>query len=152
MFRGTFEQKTDDKGRVNVPLKLREVLGPGSEEVRLVITNSRMAGKPCLDAYPYQAWADFERRLLAKTDLDPDHANFYLNYYVPSAQECPLDKQGRILLPTRLRDYAGLGKDLVFTGALNIFRIWAREAWQPVFESGERVAIDNPQLIPGFGI
>lgn len=152
MFRGTYEQKIDDKGRVNVPVKFREFLRGGEDE-RLFITNSRLQKVPCLDVYPYSAWQRLEERLRGRSaDLPPEQVVFYINYYLPGVQECPIDKQGRILVPPRLRDYAGLVKDVVFTGQLDMFRIWDRDAWQPVFSSGEQVLMANPGIVPGFGI
>jgi len=151
MFRGTYEQKIDDKGRVNVPVKFRDVLRSGEDE-RLFITNSRLQNVPCLDAYPYSAWQRLEARLRDRSDLPPHLLAFYITYYLPGVHECPVDKQGRVLVPPRLRDYAGLVKEVVFTGQLDMLRIWHREAWQPVFSSGERVLVENPEIIPGFGI
>jgi MraZ protein len=150
-FHGTFDQKIDDKGRVNVPQKFRDVLRAVQDD-RIYITYSRLEGKPCLDAYPYEEWGKFLERLEARKDLDPDLNRFYYNVYLPGVQECLLDRQGRILLPTRLRDHARLGKDVVFTGIMHMFRIWDRDAHQTVFESSEQVLIDNPRIVPGVGI
>ena len=150
MFRGTYSQKSDDKGRVNVPQNFRNALR-SSDDDRLLITNSRVQGVRCLDAFPYAAWVKFEEDLEAHhAEWDPDEVNFLVNYYVPSVQECPIDKQGRILLAPRLREYAGLGKEVLFIGAIHMFRVWSPEAWAPVFESAEGVLASNPKFIPGF--
>jgi MraZ protein len=149
MFRGTYDQRIDEKGRVNIPQRFREALG---KEDRICITNSRVNGVVCLDAYPYTAWAAFEERLEGRTDLSDDDQSLYLNYYLPGVQECQLDRQGRILLPPRLREHAQLSKDVVFVGQLRMFRLFDRDARRPIFASGDQVLIDNPRKMPGFGI
>jgi transcriptional regulator MraZ len=150
-FRGTFEQRVDDKGRVAIPQRWREILSVSGSE-RLLITNSRAGSVPCLDAYPAKAWERLEEKLLSDSQtLTADERMFYLNFYIPEVQECVLDRQGRILLPGRLRSYAKLDKDVLFTGVLNMFKIWDPAAQRPVHEAGEQVLINNPQIVPGFG-
>src|SRR6188768_1773230 len=112
MFRGSFEHGIDDKGRVQIPARFREML-QSSEDSRVVITNFRIDGEPGLDVYPYKAWRDLEERLRAKPQFDLKVLRFQ-NYYFASAHDCELDRQGRILLPTNLREYAGLKKDVRF--------------------------------------
>src|SRR5713101_8200010 len=106
MFRGTFEHTIDDKGRVSVPERFRELLLATNDD-RLVITNVRIASVPCLDVYPHAAWVQLEERLQAKPQFNPRVVDFQ-NYYVASAHDCVLDKQGRILLPPPLREHAAL--------------------------------------------
>jgi transcriptional regulator MraZ len=143
MFRGTYEHSIDDKGRVSVPAKFREELQATKDE-RVVITNFVVLQARCLEVYPFAAWAQLEERLRTKPQFDQRVVNF-LNYYVSAAHDCVLDKQGRILLPPPLRDYGGLKRDIVFTSALDKFRIWDREAWQKVRDEVERMAMDRPE-------
>jgi MraZ protein len=151
MFRGTFEHAIDDKGRVNVPARFRDVLR-ASEDDRLFITNFFVHNVRCLDVYPYAAWLQLEARLREKPQFDPSVISFFQNYYLPGAQECLIDRQGRVLIPPRLREYANLKKDVVFTGALDKFRLWDREAWQPVFSTGEQSLMNNPNILSAIGI
>lgn len=150
MFRGTFEQKIDEKGRVNVPVKFRDVLR--GDDDRLFITNFTVQSVRCLEAYPYAAWLRLESRLRERSDLAPEVIQFFQNYYFPGAQECQVDKQGRLLVPPRLRDYAGLAKEVVFTGVLDKFRVWDLAAWRPVFDSGEQIGMNNPQVVSELGV
>jgi MraZ protein len=142
MFRGTYEHAIDDKGRVNVPAKFREALQATNDE-RVVLTNFVVLQARCLEVYPFAAWVQLEERLREKPQFDQRVVNF-LNYYVSAAQDCVLDKQGRILLPGSLREYAGLKRDVVFTSALDKFRIWDRESWRGVRDEVERIAMDRP--------
>ncbi len=146
MFRGTFEHTIDDKGRVSVPLRFREILLAANDE-RVVITNFRQGPVRCLDVYPYAAWTRLEEEFSAKPQFDPLVIKFQ-HYYFAAAQDCTLDKQGRILLPTTLRDYAGLKKDVAFTSALNKFRIWDRDQWRQVFsEAEEALMVERPESL-----
>jgi MraZ protein len=150
LFFGAFEQKIDEKGRVNVPIKFREVLRTEGDE-RLMITNARVKGARALDAYPYNAWLERVHGIRQRAaELDPAELSYYLDFYIPEVHECPIDKQGRVFIPTRLREFAGLDKDVLFTGVLDMIRIWNQAARQPVYDSAEQVA-DNPKFNSGFG-
>jgi MraZ protein len=148
-FHGAFEQKIDEKGRANVPIKFREVLRSEGDE-RLMITNSRVRGARCLDAYPYNVWVERVQRVSRRAArMDPRHLNYYFDFYIPEVHECPIDKQGRLFIPTRLRDFASLGRDVLFTGVADMIQIWDPQARQPVYSSAEEVA-DDPGFVPGF--
>ena len=143
MFRGHFAHTVDDKGRVAVPARFREALS-GLQEERLVVTKYGMRGRHCLDVYPLATWKQLEVRLMARKRFDPGLASFR-NYYVSGAHECQLDGQGRIVLPALLREYAGLGREAMFTGDIDKFRIWDKDAWQQVFASDEEAFLNNPE-------
>jgi MraZ protein len=143
MFRGHFSHTVDDKGRVAIPARFREALS-GLQEERLVVTKFGMRDRRCLDVYPLAAWRQLEVRLLAKKGFEPRLASFR-NYYVSGAHECQLDTQGRILIPQLLREYAHLGREAMFTGDIDKFRIWDKEAWQQVFNADEHAFLDNPE-------
>jgi MraZ protein len=150
MFRGTFEHTIDDKGRVSVPAKFRDCLLASSDE-RVVLTNFFVGSLRCLDVYPYPAWVQFEERLRGRPQFDANMMRFQ-NYYFAGAHECQLDKQGRILLPPILRDYAGLKREVTFTAAGEKFRIWDREAWSKVFVDAEQALMQNPEMLTDLGI
>ncbi len=150
MFRGTFEHTVDDKGRVSVPARFREVLQATNDD-RVVITNFFMGSVHCLDVYPHAAWLRLEEQLRAKPQFDQRVMRFQ-TYYFAAAHECTLDKQGRILLPPTLREYAGLKKDVVFTAALEKFRLWDREQWKQVFGEAEQAIMLRPEDLNELGI
>jgi MraZ protein len=151
VFRGTFEQKIDDKGRVNVPAKFQKVLKDLADD-RLFVTNLRIGDVRCLEARPYAEWLKLEARIAERTDLSPAAMEFYDNFYLPGAQECQVDKQGRLLVPPTLRDYAGLLKDVVFTGSRGKFRIWDKAKWQPVHSAGEQIGVSEPGVLGELGL
>ncbi len=150
MFHGTFEHTIDDKGRVSVPARFRDVL-LASHDDRVVITNFFIGSQRCLDVYAVAAWQELEERLRARPQFDQRLMRFQ-NYYFAAAHDCVIDKQGRILLPPSLREYAGLNRDVVFTAALGKFRIWDLQQWKQVFGDAERALMERPEELSDLGI
>ncbi len=105
MFRGVYEHHIDGKGRTSLPAKLRETL-VGAYDERLIVTS---ALDPCLHAYPVREWELLEASLATRNPMEPG-VKTLMRLYVAPAQECPLDKLGRILIPPTLRSHAGPGE------------------------------------------
>ena len=82
----------------------------------------------CLSIYPNDEWKTFEEKLKA-LPLNDKNARAFLRFFVASATVCELDKQGRILVPATLREFAGLNKDVVLTGNLTRIEVWSKEKW-----------------------
>jgi MraZ protein len=115
-----------------------------------MVTRFRSQEWRCLDVYPVSAWADLEAKILAKRRFDPRVQQFK-RVYVSGAHECGLDGQGRILLPQHLRDYAGLKRDVVFTGEIDMFKVWDHETWKRLFDEDETI-FDRPELLDGLDL
>ncbi|HEY2775966.1 MAG TPA: division/cell wall cluster transcriptional repressor MraZ [Candidatus Binatia bacterium] len=141
MFRGTFFHSLDDKARIAVPRKFREQLPNGPEEPRVVVTISLTQAPRTLDVYPVKEWEKLEDRIRGMAQFQSRTREFKRRYLHP-AQELVLDAQGRILLPENLRDAISLEKEAVFTGDLEKFLIWSREAWQQQKEADDSSAAD----------
>lgn len=120
MFMGEYNHTVDPKGRLIIPSKFRELLG---EE--FVVTKG-LDG--CLFVYPMNEWRAFEEKLRS-LPLTNKSARQFSRFFVAGATTCELDKQGRILLPGSLREFAGLEKEVVLTGMLNRIEIWSKEQW-----------------------
>ena len=144
VFRGSFEHTIDEKGRVSIPSKFREIL-VGRNDSRLIVTKFILSSFRCLDVYPYAEWENFEQDLRKKPRFDPNFLKIE-TFYLSNAQECVVDKQGRILIPPLLRDYAGLEKDIMFAAALEKFRIWNSVTWQKFNEESEKDLAQDPRL------
>lgn len=144
MFRGCFEHTIDEKGRVSIPSKFREIL-TGRNDARLIVTKFILASFRCLDVYPYGEWEDLERELSKKPRFDQNFLRLEA-FYLSNAQECTVDKQGRILIPPLLREYANLEKDIVFSAAREKFRIWNTLLWQQFNEESEQDLVQEPRL------
>ena len=151
MFRGTFEQTIDAKGRVNIPARYRDVLREAGDE-RIVVTNLRIGEMRCLEARSHSDWVKLEARIAERTDLSPEAMNFYDNFYLPGAHDCQIDGQGRLLVPPVLREYASLVKELVFAGGRGKFRVWDKEKWATVHQGGELVGVTAPGVLSELGL
>ena len=120
MFMGEYNHTIDAKGRLIIPAKFRETLG---EE--FILTRG-LDG--CLSIYPMDEWKSFEEKLKA-LPLTDKNARAFLRFFVAGATSCELDRQGRILIPSTLREFAGLEKEVVLTGNLTRIEVWSKERW-----------------------
>ncbi len=150
MFRGSFEHTLDNKGRLSIPAKFRDVL-VGKGDDRIVMTNFLIGGQRCLDVYPIDAWLKFEEEIQKKPKFDPRMVQFQ-NYYLASACECNLDTHGRILIPPGLRKYADLKRDVILVSALDKFRVWDQEAWKKIFVEAEDKLMQDPDFLGDLGL
>ena len=120
-FMGEYNHTVDAKGRVIVPSKFREKLGDS-----FVVTKGL---DHCLAIYDMENWEKLEEKLNALNSLTAD-SRVLRRMMVGSASEAETDKQGRVLLPSPLRDYAGLDKDVVLIGNIDHVEIWNRASWE----------------------
>jgi len=132
MFRGRYQHQIDIKGRLSVPSRFREVLTSNYDE-RLIITNFDQ----CLWAYPVPEWIDLEKRVSSLPQF-MDEVKALQRVFISAACECPIDKQGRILIPPLLREYAGMESDVVIVGMTKKFELWARQRWDAVFDEAQK--------------
>ena len=138
MFMGTYEHGLDAKGRVIVPAKLREDLGES-----FVVT---LGLDGCLSAYPMSEWEKFIDKL--KELPGTKEARMLQRHFMAKAAPCEVDKQGRTLLPAKLREYAGLEKEIVFVGVLSKIEIWSKKRWEDNddYDNIEDIAEDMSQF------
>ena len=114
---GTYEHSIDSKGRLFIPAKLREELG--------VTFYLAMGVDACLAIYPQATWDRFTQKI-ASLPMSQSKA---MRPLFANAAKCELDSQGRIVVPQKLRKYAGLDKDVVIIGVNDRAEIWAADAW-----------------------
>lgn len=120
LFMGEYNHTIDAKGRIIVPSKFREALG---EE--FVVT---LGLDGCLFLYPNEEWQSFVTQLKALPGNK--EARQLQRYFMAGAATCEVDKQGRILIPAKLREQASLHKDIVFVGVLHKIEIWDKVKWE----------------------
>ena len=120
MLMGEYNHTIDAKGRLIVPAKFREVLGD-----EFVVTKGL---DNCLFVYPNDEWTRFEEKLKS-LPLTNKNARQFTRFFLAGAAACEVDKQGRILLPQVLREFASLEKDVVLVGVASRIEIWSRERW-----------------------
>ncbi len=130
MFLGAHQHTLDAKGRVILPARFRERLASG-----LVFAPSQ---DRCIDVFPLTA---FERRVeeLSTLPREDREARRYLRVLLAGAHEERPDAQGRVTIPARLRDYAGLAREVTITGAGAKVEIWDRETWEVYLADSEEV-------------
>ena len=119
---GTYEHSLDAKGRLFIPAQLRRELGD-----TLYVT---MGLDGSLAVYPQSTWDTFAERFAAL----PMSQSKGMRLLFANAAKCEPDSQGRIVLPQKLRTFAGLVKDLVIIGVHNRAEIWSAERWKATEE------------------
>ncbi len=130
MFIGEYNHTIDTKGRLIVPSKFRESLGDN-----FVVTKG-LDG--CLFVFPSEEWNVFAQKL-RELPLTKKDARKFSRFFLASAAQCEVDRQGRILLPAVLREFAGLDKDAVLVGISSRIEIWSKENWDKIND----VDVDN---------
>lgn len=144
IFRGTFSHSIDEKGRVSVPAQFRLILEEMGENT-LIVTNYITEGSRCLEAYTTAEWQKFEQKLRKRSRFD-HKVRALEHYYFSRAATCQLDSSGRVNIPQNLRNYAGIEKEVVFTGSFQGFRIWDKRVAELVFQEAETQLLENPDL------
>lgn len=116
-----YNHTVDTKGRLIIPTKFREILGD-----EFVVTKG-MDG--CLFAYANDDWKVFEEKLTSLPITNKD-ARKFARFFLAGAAQVEVDKQGRILLPSHLREFGELEKDVVLVGVGSRIEIWNRDKWE----------------------
>ena len=133
MLIGEYEHSLDVKGRLIMPAKLRQDMGE-----KFIVTKG-LDG--CLFAFSQNEWLNFEAKLKALPLSDKNARNF-VRFFLSGAIECEIDKQGRFLITSNLREYAKLEKDTVIIGVGTRIEIWDKEKWKS-YNSDENISADE---------
>jgi MraZ protein len=134
MFLGTFQLKLDDKGRLSIPARYREILQEKyhdrSQAVDLEIILCYIG--PHISAYPRVEWDRLAAALSEATALPGLHqdARNLEHMLFGNAAECPIDSQGRVVIPPHLRTKAQLNGEITIVGHNRYFELWNRQAWE----------------------
>ena len=133
MLIGEYEHSLDVKGRLILPAKIREDMGD-----KFIVTKG-LDG--CLFGFSQNEWTNFEEKL--KTlPLTNKNARDFARFFLSGATECEIDKQGRFLITSNLREYATLEKDAIIIGVGTRIEIWNREKWKS-YNSDENISADE---------
>lgn len=143
MFMGEYNHTIDAKGRLIVPSRFREILGDA-----FVVTKG-LDG--CLFVYDNEEWQAFEEKLRS-LPITNKEARQFARFFLAGAAEVEVDKQGRILVPNILREFAQINKDVVLIGVASRIEIWSKERFEGMasFEDMDEIAEHMAQL--GLGI
>ncbi len=142
MFFGTYTPKLDDKGRLILPAKFRDQLAGG-----LMVTRGQ---EHCLYVWPQAEIARITDRL-REAPVSNKATRDYVRMFSSAASDETPDKQGRITIPTQLREWASLGKDVVVIGAMTRLEIWDEAAWNSYSEAHEESFAElSDEVFPGI--
>lgn len=139
MLMGEYEHTIDSKGRISMPAKLRKDMGD------IFILTKGLDG--CLFAFSQEEWSNFETKLKSLPLSDKNARNF-VRFFLAGATECEIDKQGRFLIPSNLRQAGSLKKEVVIIGVGIRLEIWNKTIWKSKDEeiSAEEIAENMTML------
>lgn len=121
MYMGEYNHSIDTKGRMIIPSKFREALGD-----EFVVTKG-LDG--CLFVFDQTEWSAFEEKLKS-LPITNKEARQFVRFFLAGAAAMEVDKQGRILLPGVLREFADITKDVTLIGVGSRIEIWSKERWE----------------------
>lgn len=143
MFIGEYQHNLDEKGRIAIPVKFRADLAPG-----IVVTRGLDS---CLFVYTKEEWQKLADKL-ATLPISKANTRAFSRLMLAGAMDGELDKQGRLILPDYLRDFAGIKKKVVITGLYNRLEIWDEAKWQNYKQSTEAESGDIAEALGELGV
>lgn len=143
MFIGEFQHNLDTKGRIAVPVKFRNKLSGGA-----IITRGL---DHCLFIFSDKEWETLAQKLIA-LPLAQANSRAFVRLMLAGAMDVEVDKQGRILIPDYLREYAGLKKQATVAGLYNRIEIWDSEAWKQYKSKTESQSDEIAEKLSELGI
>ena len=133
MLIGEYKHTLDPKGRVIIPAKFRQELGE-----HFVMTKG-LDG--CLFVYPLDEWKSVEGKL-RKLPINKKDARTFERFFFSGAVECEIDSQGRVLIPSNLKEFAKIDKDAVIIGVSTRLELWSLEEWNK-FNSDANISYED---------
>ena len=143
MFIGEFTHNLDVKGRVAIPVKFRDKFLSGT-----IITRGL---DNCLFVFTNSEWEHLAQKLIP-LPLAQANSRAFVRLMLAGAMDVELDKQGRILIPDYLREYAGLKKEAVIAGLYNRVEIWDSEIWKQYKTKTESASDEIAEKLSDLGI
>jgi MraZ protein len=143
VFMGEYRHAIDEKNRMIIPAKFRETLGD-----HFIMTKG-LDG--CLFLYPMAEWNILEDKLKSLPFTKAD-ARAFVRFFFSGATECELDRQGRVLLPTTLKDFCQIVKDVVIIGVSTRVEIWSEEVWREYSQKAETAYEEIAENMVDLGI
>jgi MraZ protein len=138
-FKGSYEYSVDNKGRINIPARLRRYVSLDANDT-FVVTRGY---EQCLFVYPLDEWNTLEQSIRELSTTNPKH-RFFMRTLLERATECQLDGQSRITIPKELLQFAGIENEVLILGVLERIEVWNpsvyREYQKSQSESYEDVA------------
>src|SRR6056300_662994 len=140
---GQFECKADAKGRVNLPVALKQQLVPILEKGFVL---KRSVFQTCLELYPKEAYDELMTKIVAKNQFSRNYDTFLRNFLAGS-QQLTLEEHGRLQIPKNLIAFASIQKEVVLASAINRIEIWDKAKYEAVLTEGQDVYADLAESI-----
>lgn len=129
-FIGTYDCKADSKGRVMLPVALKNQMSPVINDGFVV---KRSVFQPCLELYPMAEWNLLMQKMNKKNRFKKKN-NDFIRRFSAGVKVVEIDATGRLLIPKNLVDVAGIRKEVVLSSAINIVEIWDKDNYEKVLE------------------
>lgn len=143
MFIGEYLHSIDPKKRLAIPAKFR-----GDLKSKVVITRGL---DKCLFIYPLKVWEALAEKL-GSLPMGESGTRSFVRLMLAGATDAPVDKQGRILIPDYLREYAGLSKNVVIAGLYNRLEMWDEKKWKEYKNSAEKNSDEIAEQLGKLGV
>jgi len=146
MFMGEYQNSIDAKSRIIIPSKFRDELG-----YKVVVAKGQ---EHCLYIYSMEEWKkEWERsnEELSRLSTGKQDARAFVRFFFSSGEECEMDKQGRITIPTKMKGYASIDKETITIGVMNRIEIWGKKKWEEYNEEVSQKLDDISVHLPSIG-
>jgi len=143
MFIGEYTATIDDKGRISIPAKFRSQL-----KAKVVVTRGL---DNSLFLYTLDEWKKLAEKL-ASLPISTANTRAFSRLMLAGAMDCEVDKQGRIILPAYLQEFARIKKKLVFAGLYNRIEIWSTDLWQKYKSQTEKQSNEIAEQLGSLGV
>lgn len=143
MFIGEYQHSVDEKGRLAIPIKFRTDLLKGA-----VVTRGL---DRCLFLYPAEAWEELALKL-KDLPISQSKSRAFARLMLAGAMDVSVDRQGRVVLPEYLREYANVSKKVVVTGLYDRLEIWDEEAWNKYKNATEKDSNEIAETLGELGV
>ena len=129
-FIGTYECKADVKGRVMIPVTLKNQMAPVINKGFVI---KRSVFQPCLELYPMEEWNLLMQKMNRKNRFKKKN-NDFIRRFSAGVKPVEVDATGRLLIPKNLIAIAGINKEVVLSSAINIIEIWDKDSYEKVLD------------------
>ena len=143
MFIGEYQHNLDNKGRLAVPAKFRQLLAKGA-----VVTKGL---DNCLFLYPKNKWEEIAQKF-ANLPISQAKARAFARHMLAGAMETEFDSQGRITLPEYLRKFAGLKKETIIAGLFDRLELWDEATWNKYKAGSDKDAGEIAEALGEMGV
>jgi MraZ protein len=143
MFIGEYTASIDDKGRISIPAKFRQGLGN-----TVVVTRGLDSS---LFLYTLEEWKKLAEKL-ASLPISTANTRAFSRLMLAGAMDCEVDKQGRIILPGYLKDFAKISKKVIVAGLYSRIEIWSEELWSSYKEQTEKESNQIAEALGELGV